>query len=359
MKKVFISYSWEHDTKNAEKVYKTLTSFPEQFDVWMDKKKLPGGLKWKPAIRKAIRESDFFIAVLSPGSVGKRGMTNYEMYEAIEVLKEFPPTQVYLIPARVQECKSPFEQLAELNYVDLFPSWKDGMQKLVATLDETLILEKKKRVGIAKRKKSTQPNYHYKIGLVDLDLNLPNLDRVIAQLNKVQDYFLFTLPGMPVLKNQIKIIEGTKNFFVSKVPKSYITKNRHLETDFIACITGYPLAFKDGENILYNYFSGASDHDERFIFLSADHLEMFSDMAGTKFEEGLVYMLVSQLINYFTKTGFHYETRGCAMDFCEQRADIVEGFEKRSLCKACDKKLPEGDLKKAITALLKWKYKSK
>jgi hypothetical protein len=176
-------------------------------------------------------------------------------------------------------------------------------------------------------------------------------------LNAAQNYFLFSLPEMPPLKDNIWVIDEVENFYVSNVPASYITKHKHLETDFIACITGYPLAFDKGDNVLYNYFSGPSDQDERFLFLSADQLKTFSKEAGTKYEEGLVYMLVAQLICYFTTIRYHSETRGCVMDFCENREDIVKGFQERTFCKACSKQLPEGEFKKAIEQLLKWKYK--
>lgn len=351
MKKIFISYSWEHDTKNARKLYKTLSSLSESFDVWMDEKKISAGLTWKPAIRKAIRESDFFIAVLSTGSVEKRGMTNYELYEAIEVLKEFPPSQVYLIPARVEGCISPFGTIATLNYVDLFPDWKAGEKKLLAALGAAPV-SKKTFASLARKAPSP---YHYRIGLVDIDKGLTHAKRVISQLNKIQNYFLFTLPEMPPFRNKVGVIDGMKNFIVSKVSKSYIAKHRHSDTDFMACITGFPLAFYEGDNILYNYFSGESDHDERFMFLSTDQLKVFTQSAGITFEEGVIYILVGQLVAYFSDAKFHDETRGCAMDFCERRADIIFGFKKRTLCPACNKKLPKGELKNAILALLKWK----
>jgi hypothetical protein len=116
-------------------------AFPERFDVWMDSKSLDGGLQWRPAIRKAIREADFFIAVLSSGSVVKRGVINQELYEAVDVWKEFPPNQIFLIPARVEECTSPFEDLAKMNYVNLFPDWNKGLEKLITTLDKELAEE--------------------------------------------------------------------------------------------------------------------------------------------------------------------------------------------------------------------------
>src|SRR5437762_12972007 len=103
MKKIFINYSWAYHSDKAQQLYATLSNYDE-FDLWMDKKDLQGGLKWRPAIRKAIRESDFFISMLSSRSIIGRGERNKEIYEALDVLKEFPPTEIYLIPTLIDEC---------------------------------------------------------------------------------------------------------------------------------------------------------------------------------------------------------------------------------------------------------------
>ena len=356
MKKVFISYSWEHDTENANKIYDSLHAFSDRFDVWMDSKSLPPGMEWKPAIIKEIRDTDYFIAVLSPGSVKvRKAMTHYEMKEALEVLKEFGPNEVFLIPARVKECTSPYESVAKFNYVNLFPNWDIGMKKMLETLDNSIFIAKKKTNII--KKKSKKNNYHYKIGIVDIDGDLKSIRRVVTQLNKAQNYFYFSLPQIESLNKKTKVIENLKNFYVSGISESYIKRNKLRDIDFVACFTKLPLAFDQDDCYLYNYFSGASDHDERFMFFSTDQLSEFSEKAKKKYEEGLVYILLGQLINFFTKSGFHHETKGCPLDFCEVRADITKGFIKRKICKECNNELPNGDLKNAINTLLKWSYK--
>lgn len=365
MKQVFINYSWQHDTKNAERIYDALAGYPSDFKVWMDKRSMEPGLKWRPAILKAIRESDYFIAVLSKGSVNKRGFANTELYEAIEVLKEFPPDQVFLVPTRVENCISPFSQLHALNYLDLFPNWNSGMQKLLSTLgvkqDTLTFINSAHPSAFAKptekkRKKQAKPVSYYKVGLVDVDLGLKNMKRVVASLNKTQQFFHFTLPAMPALKNVYIKEEGLKNLFIPKVPRSYISKHRHMDVDLMACISKYPLAYDEGGYRYSNFFAVPSEKDKRFMFLSADQLQEFSAEAGTRYEEGIVYMLAGQLVDYFTDEGYHKETRGCLMDHCGNRRDIIQGFKKRKLCKACGKLLPKGALRDAIDALLRWKY---
>src|ERR1700740_375627 len=124
-KQVFLSYA-RVDSKKAKQLYKDLCRLAP-VRIWYDRVDLLPGIKWKPAIRKAIRESDYFLAVLSNQSVMTRGVRHSELREALEVMKEFPEDWVYLVPTRLDDCPMPFDELKELNYADLFPKWRDGV----------------------------------------------------------------------------------------------------------------------------------------------------------------------------------------------------------------------------------------
>lgn len=103
--------------------------------VWFDRDCLLGGEKWRPAIHKAIQESDFFIALLSGASVTKRGMVQAEIKKALDVLAEMPEDRIYLIPVRLTECKPTYAQLEELNWIDLYPRWEDGVERILRSTD--------------------------------------------------------------------------------------------------------------------------------------------------------------------------------------------------------------------------------
>lgn len=83
MTKAFINYASE-DLEAARKLYAALKSI-SGMDPWLDKESLLPGMRWEPAIRKAIRESDFFpgVALKKVGdqerlcSKGKKGRFRY------------------------------------------------------------------------------------------------------------------------------------------------------------------------------------------------------------------------------------------------------------------------------------------
>lgn len=64
----------------------------------------------------------------------KKGFVQKEIRQAIDVLMEYPPGQIYIIPARLNFCHPLHERIAELNWVDLFPVWDLGIKKIVKAI---------------------------------------------------------------------------------------------------------------------------------------------------------------------------------------------------------------------------------
>jgi hypothetical protein len=125
---IFLSYAKEDGGKAAD-LYESLTA--TGLSVWFDKKSLKPGERWKSAISNAIRTSRYFVALMSSGSSHKKGYVQQEIREALEVLNEFPDNEIYLIPVRLDDCAPSHLRLNDLNWVDMFPSWQEGIQKLL------------------------------------------------------------------------------------------------------------------------------------------------------------------------------------------------------------------------------------
>ena len=73
------------------------------------------------------------LIMLSNNAVNKRGYCQKEIRLALETLQEIPDDQVYIIPARIEECEIP-ESLSSYNYVDLFENWRRGLKKILDSL---------------------------------------------------------------------------------------------------------------------------------------------------------------------------------------------------------------------------------
>ena len=54
-----------------------------------------------------------------------------EFKSGLEVLEEIPESKIFVIPARLNECKIPYEKLRKYHYVDLFPDWEGGVRRIL------------------------------------------------------------------------------------------------------------------------------------------------------------------------------------------------------------------------------------
>jgi hypothetical protein len=102
----------------------------------LDTECLRPGEPWKHAISNAIRECQFFLALLSNSSVSKIGHIQKELSEALDLQALRPPGDIFLIPIRLNPCMPKHQEIANLNFVDLFPVWSDGIERLYRFLDE-------------------------------------------------------------------------------------------------------------------------------------------------------------------------------------------------------------------------------
>ncbi len=126
-KRVFLNYARE-DIHVARRLYHDLIE-KGNCEVWFDKESVLPGQNWKLEVKKAIRQSDIFLLLCSSESVEKTGYLNAEIRQAIDKLQEKNPNEVFVIPARINQCEVPFMELWDLHYVDLFPEsgWDVGV----------------------------------------------------------------------------------------------------------------------------------------------------------------------------------------------------------------------------------------
>jgi hypothetical protein len=132
-KMVFISYARE-DEDAAKRLYKDLQN--RGLEPWLDKEAILPGYNWKLAIHQAIKNSRFFIPLISSKSAGKIGYIQNELKYAIEASKNFPEKEVFMIPAKLDDCEMPYQTLEEIQSVDLFPDWNSGINQIFKTFKE-------------------------------------------------------------------------------------------------------------------------------------------------------------------------------------------------------------------------------
>ena len=128
---VFIAYGAE-DEPLAARLYEDLNR--DGFRPWMDVRKLLAGQNWPRAIEAAIESSDFFVACFSGNSVRKKGGFQSELRYALDCARQVPLDEIYIVPVRLDDCAVPRIIQHELQYIDLFPDWDAGRDRLLAML---------------------------------------------------------------------------------------------------------------------------------------------------------------------------------------------------------------------------------
>ncbi len=130
--RIFIAYAVE-DAILADRLYAAFDA--RGFAPWLDRRKLLPGQNWPRRIEEAIANSDFFIACFSLNSVNKRGGFQAEVRYALDCARHVPLDDVFLIPARLDDCRVPARIQRETQYVDLFPCWDAGFARIVRIIE--------------------------------------------------------------------------------------------------------------------------------------------------------------------------------------------------------------------------------
>lgn len=128
--KVLISYARE-DAKKVECLETDLQKYGVV--TWKDTHSIPPGVDWKKRIKKAFCENDFILLCFSSVSVSKVGFFQVEVKEAVDRQKYYPDSRVYLIPVKLEPCAVPAKVL-RFQCVDLYPEWKEGVGRIVASI---------------------------------------------------------------------------------------------------------------------------------------------------------------------------------------------------------------------------------
>ena len=102
---VFISYI-RKNRNDVDRLEKELTACGVK--VWLDRRDLGPGARWKQEIRKAIRDGAFFIACFSK-EYHERAKTymNAELRIAIEQISQLHINQRWFIPIKLDDCEIP------------------------------------------------------------------------------------------------------------------------------------------------------------------------------------------------------------------------------------------------------------
>ncbi len=137
--RVFLAYA-DEDRAQVKRLYTDLQK--AGFEPWMDREKLVPGQNWPRAIERAIELSDFFVGCFSRRSAVKRGHFHCELRYALDLAARVPLEDIFLVPIRLDECEVPRQISGKTQYVDFFPEWEAGVDRLTTMMLRQMVLRK-------------------------------------------------------------------------------------------------------------------------------------------------------------------------------------------------------------------------
>jgi len=218
--KVFLCHAHD-DCDPARELHTRLIH--DGVDAWLDKVNLFPGQNWEMEIRKAVRESDVVLICISK-SFDRPGFRQKEMRLAIDTAMEQPEGEIFIIPARLEECDVP-ENLKKYHWVDLFE--EEGYPKLL----EALRL-RADRVHAYLQKDESQP-------VQPLKINLPPAKPQTAETparSRLSPAIVFAVLGsLLALGVTLLVIFSSIGYFVGSnttsstfFPLSFIFENKNI-----------------------------------------------------------------------------------------------------------------------------------
>ena len=91
--KIFLSYARD-DFETVQRIHNDLKRFG--LDIWLDKESILGGQNWKVEVKKAIRKSNYFLAILSKNSVSHEGYVQKELRVALDMLELRSESKIFI-----------------------------------------------------------------------------------------------------------------------------------------------------------------------------------------------------------------------------------------------------------------------
>jgi hypothetical protein len=209
---------------------------------------------------------------------------------------------------------------------------------------------------------SAREQPRYRVGIWDIDVNAGFLFRVLDDLNDSQNLFRFnrveaTVPmGLTLAGERTRELVKSnggddsdpdieKNVFAGDIIKVARPIMKSTKVTLLICVLApmimdrLTLAADGKDGIGWNYFSSSYN---KIAVVSAYDLRRYATKANRPFEAALAAVVLGAVFaSVFSKVEFHDATRGCVMDYCDRRDDIVNMLRKIDICDETWAQIPE------------------
>jgi hypothetical protein len=192
------------------------------------------------------------------------------------------------------------------------------------------------------------------VALVDIDARAGFLAATLEAANRAQRYYEFRLDYLPVPSGAVRLdtaISPAPQLFISALEGFAADTPRRLGADRVCFLTRNLVASRSS----WDLFAAALDMHHEVFFISTADLREFAREAGRSFALAVLRLCLSTLMvsDERWRLGFHAETAGCLLDYCDNRRDMVLGLKKAAFDHApCRSRIKDHDMLAAIDAIM-------
>ena len=101
---------------------------------WLNSEDSVPGRSEKAQIHEAIQNSRYFMPLISANSVSQRGMVQRELNIALDILDEFPMSDIFIIPVRLDNTRLTDYRFQDIKPADFTQSYTAGFKQLLRVL---------------------------------------------------------------------------------------------------------------------------------------------------------------------------------------------------------------------------------
>lgn len=285
--KIFISYAKE-DFTYADKLYNYLKE--NDFNPWIDKKDLLPGQDWNFFIKKALREANYIILLLSNTSVQKRGYVQREFKTALDYVEEKLEDDIYIIPLKINNCIIP-EKLTRFQWIEYEPL--TSFEIILSSLN----LQREKYIEYEKKQIAAKETFAYEE--INNNYEYGSKTKFVIETKHIQ----FKDESNPNLLELNSIIKGKQAQFVSDNRKNFHEITGELiSLDYESEYWTYEISYTP------NFISKSiiSINESSYVYLGGAH--------GISFIQGLNYHL-NPLFKISLSDLFDEDDHNAVLDF--------------------------------------------
>ena len=125
---VILCYNIE-DGEYADTLCDRLDTFG--MTIWIDPNETIDEKEWKQKMLQAVSDGTYVLFLLSSKSSSKNGLLKRKLLIAEDLFGEVSKAKDFILHVRLDNCHVPDNELADIGYVDLFPSYEAGFRGIL------------------------------------------------------------------------------------------------------------------------------------------------------------------------------------------------------------------------------------